>query len=68
MSQTYSTVLGKLYNRLWALDLPFLFRSHQHAAAVLDGPIGSELLAGLVPSGLRGLSFTPIGGYRIIHN
>ena len=66
MSQTYSTVLGKLYNRLWALDLPFLFRNHEHAAAVLDGPIGSELLAGLVPSGLRGLSFTYSGGYRII--
>lgn len=66
MSQTYSTVLGKLYNRLWALDLPFLFRNHEHAAAVLDGPIGSELLAGLVPSGLRGLAFTYSGGYRII--
>ena len=66
MSQTYSTVLGKLHHRLWALDLPFLFESHEHAARVLDGPVGQELLAGLVPSGLRGLAFTYSGGYRIL--
>ncbi len=66
MSQTYSTVLGSLYNRLWALDLPFLFESHEHAARVLDGPIGMDLLQGLVSHGLRGLAFTYSGGYRII--
>lgn len=66
MSQTYSSVLGKLHRRLWALDLPFLFRSHEHAAAVLDGRLGAELLEGLVPNGLRGLAFTYSGGYRIV--
>jgi TRAP-type C4-dicarboxylate transport system substrate-binding protein len=66
MSQTYATVLGKLSPRLWTLDLPFLFRSHEHAASVLDGPVGAELLEGLVPAGLRGLAFTYSGGYRIV--
>ncbi len=66
MSQTYTTVLGKLYDRLWALDLPYLFGSHEHAARVLDGPIGRELLDGLVPHDVRGLAFTYSGGYRIL--
>ncbi|MEM6991310.1 MAG: TRAP transporter substrate-binding protein DctP, partial [Myxococcota bacterium] len=66
MSQTYTTVLGKLYDRMWALDLPFLFGSHEHAARVLDGPIGRELLDGLVPHKVRGLAFTYSGGYRIL--
>ncbi len=66
MSQTYTTVLGKLHDPMWALDLPFLFRSHEHASAVLDGRIGRELLGGLEAAGLRGLSFTYSGGYRII--
>ena len=66
MSQTYTTVLGKMYDRLWALDLPFLFGSHEHASRVLDGPIGRELLDGLTPHGLHGLAFTYSGGYRIL--
>ena len=66
MSQSYTTVLGKLWDRLWALDLPFLFESHEHATRVLDGAIGKELLTGLLPAGLRGLAFTYSGGYRVI--
>lgn len=66
MSQTYTTVLGRLHERLWALDLPFLFDSHEHAARVLDGAIGRELLSGLEPHGLTGLAFTYSGGYRIV--
>lgn len=66
MSQTYTTVLGQLYGRLWALDLPYLFRDHGHAARVLEGEIGQELLEGLVPSGVRGLAFTYTGGYRLV--
>lgn len=66
MSQTYTTVLGQLHERLWALDLPLLFRDHEHATEVLDGEIGRELLAGLSPQGVRGLAFTYSGGYRIL--
>jgi len=66
MSQSYTSALGATHDRLWALELPFLFEDHQHAARVLDGDIGRELLDGLLPHGLRGLAFTYSGGYRII--
>jgi TRAP-type C4-dicarboxylate transport system substrate-binding protein len=66
MSQTYTTTLGRLAERLWALDLPFLFHSHEHAARVIDGRIGRELLDELEPHGLHGLAFTYSGGYRIV--
>ncbi len=66
MSQSYASALGAVHDRLWALELPFLFEDHQHAAQVLDGAIGHELLDGLLPHGLRGLAFTYSGGYRII--
>lgn len=66
MSQSYTSALGATHERLWTLELPFLFEDHQHAAQVLDGEIGRELLDGLLPHGLRGLAFTYSGGYRII--
>ncbi len=66
MSQTYSTYLGNHNKQMWILDLPFLFKSHQHASKVLDGEIGKKILAGLEPSNVKGLAFTYSGGYRII--
>jgi TRAP-type C4-dicarboxylate transport system substrate-binding protein len=66
MSQMYTTALGSLSRDMYALDMPFLFRDHEHASKVLDGEIGSQLLAGLDKSHLRGLAFTYSGGYRII--
>ena len=67
MSQLYTTTLGRWDNDLYALDLPFLFRDHEHAQKVLDGKIGKSLLAGLADGGaVRGLAFTYSGGYRVI--
>jgi TRAP-type C4-dicarboxylate transport system substrate-binding protein len=67
MSQMYTTWLGERYNEdLRVLDLPFLFRNHDHAAAVLDGEIGAGLLAGLSKTGVKGLAFTYSGGFRMI--
>jgi len=67
MSQTYSTVLGHLNKDFFALDLPFLFRDHDHATRVLDGEIGKKLLSGLSEtSGARGLAFTYSGGYKMM--
>ena len=66
MTQTYTPLLGQFDMDLWALDLPFLFRDHAHAAAVLDGPIGQRLLKGLLHFNLRGLAFTYSGGFRMI--
>jgi len=34
------------------LDIPFLFRDYAHARAVLDGPIGQEMLKKFEPKGI----------------
>ncbi|WP_089961689.1 TRAP transporter substrate-binding protein [Limnohabitans sp. 2KL-3] len=39
------------------LDVPFLFRDKAHARAVLDGPIGQELLATFEPKGMKALAW-----------
>lgn len=67
MSQTYSTVLGLLNEDYYSLDMPFIFENHDHAARVLDGPVGHYLLDGLADtSGARGLAFTYSGGFKMI--
>jgi TRAP-type C4-dicarboxylate transport system substrate-binding protein len=69
MSQMYTTWLGERYSKdMRVLDLPFLFRDHDHAARVLDGDIGRCLLADLSEnnSNVKGLAFTYSGGFRMI--
>lgn len=68
MSQMYTTWLAEKYNSdMHVLDMPFLFKDHDHAARVLEGPVGLELLAGLSEkSNVRGLAFTYSGGFRMI--
>jgi TRAP-type transport system periplasmic protein len=50
-----------------AMELPFVFRSAQHAYAVLDGPIGSGVLNELAPHGLKGLAYWE-NGWRAFTN
>ena len=68
MSQTQVTVIGSIMdNDFSALDMPFLFKDHNHATKVLDGEIGDEMLNNLADrSNMRGLAFTYSGGYRVI--
>jgi len=66
MSQTYTTSLGMLEKDMYVLDLPFLFRDHNHATKVLEGKVGNQLLAGLEKENVKGLAFTYSGGYRIL--
>jgi TRAP-type C4-dicarboxylate transport system substrate-binding protein len=67
MSQMYTTWLGEFNEDMFVLDMPFLFRDHEHAASVLDGEIGQYLMKGLADkSAVRGLAFTYSGGYRCI--
>lgn len=64
MSQMYTYVLSKYNQDLDALDLPFLFKNHEHAARVFEGPIGEELLAGYSRnSNVQGMAFTYSGGF-----
>lgn len=67
MSHIYTTWLGDYNKDLHALDLPFLFRDHDHADAVLEGEVGAELLAGVSKnSNIKAMSFTYSGGYRVV--
>ena len=43
------------------LDVPFLFRDKAHARAVLDGPIGQELLAKFESKGFKALAWSENG-------
>ena len=67
MSQTYATALGRYSKEFYALDMPFLFRDHEHAARVLDGQIGEYLKDHLAEqSGIKALAFTYSGGYKMM--
>ena len=66
-SQMYTTWLGEWSKDMWVLDMPFLFKDHDHADRVLEGDIGESLLESLTKtSPVRGLAFTYSGGYRVI--
>ncbi len=49
------------------LDVPFLFRDYAHARAVLDGPIGQEMLAKFEAKGLKALAWGE-NGFRHMTN
>lgn len=67
MSQMYTTTLGLVDSDMFVLDMPFIFRDHDHAARVLDGEIGQELMQNLADrSNIQGLAFTYSGGFRAI--
>jgi hypothetical protein len=67
MSQMYVNVLSNVNKDFLALDLPFLFKDHDHASRTLDGNIGRYLNEGLTKkSSVRGLAFTYSGGYKFI--
>ena len=49
------------------LDVPFLFRDKAHARAVLDGPIGQELLGKFDSKGFKALAWAE-NGFRHMTN
>jgi tripartite ATP-independent transporter DctP family solute receptor len=61
MTKVSAAVLENFAPTFQVLSLPYIFRDEAHQFAVLDGPIGSELLLGLEPYRLRGLAFYDAG-------
>lgn len=49
------------------IDYPFLFKDHQQADEILDGPLGKEILTSLERSGFKGLCFSE-NGFRNLTN
>ncbi len=68
MSQMYTTTLGTMYDQeLLSLDMPFIFRDHEHVARVLDGEIGVGLRKSLSEkTNMSSLAFTYSGGFRVL--
>lgn len=67
MSQMYTTTLGLVEKDMFVLDMPFIFKDHNHAARVLDGEIGKKLMDKLSEvSNIKGLAYTYSGGFRAI--
>jgi TRAP-type C4-dicarboxylate transport system substrate-binding protein len=67
MTQVYTFELGRFANDVHVLELPYLFRNHQHSLAVLDGDVGKELAAKLFAGSngkVRSLGFTYSGGFK----
>ena len=50
------------------LDIPFLFRDTAHARAVLDGPIGQEMLLQFPAKGMVGLAWAENGFRQMTNN
>ena len=50
------------------LDIPFLFRDKAHAHAVLDGPIGEEMLKLFEPKGFKALAWAENGVRHMTNN
>lgn len=68
MSQMYTTWLAEgIEHDMLALEMPFIFEGHDHAARVLEGAVGEGLLEKITEkSNVRGLAFTYSGGFRNI--
>ena len=67
MTQTQVHFFSQWDKNFKALDLPFLFRDHDHVTNVLEGRVGQALCRSLTKSGdMRGLAFTYSGGFRVI--
>lgn len=62
-----SAPLASFNAQFFAFDIPFLFKDRPQAYAVLDGPIGQELLASLDSVGIKGLAYWE-NGFRQLTN
>jgi tripartite ATP-independent transporter DctP family solute receptor len=67
LDRTNVALIGDLVPTTNVLAMPFLFRSVEQLRAVLDGPIGNQILSSFEPYGFVGLAFYDSGA-RSIYN
>src|SRR5919106_1432225 len=67
-AQTGNPFYTRFQPRLNVLDLPYLFEDYEHVYSVIDGEIGTELLAGLEDDGMKGIAFWEIGFRKITNS
>lgn len=63
-----SGTLSNFVPEAGVFDIPFLFRDFDHARAVLDGPVGQEILASFEDVGLKALAWGEQGFRHITNN
>jgi tripartite ATP-independent transporter DctP family solute receptor len=68
IGQTGNPFYTRFEPRLNALDIPFLFASHEHVYRVVDGDVGRGLLAELEKHRMKGLAFWEIGFRKITNS
>jgi tripartite ATP-independent transporter DctP family solute receptor len=68
MTVVSTSIAANFAPELKVFDIPFLFRDFDHADAVLNGPIGNEILSGLTNNGLVGLAFGGMGFRELTNN
>lgn len=56
-----TSVFANFVPEVQVFDIPFLFRDFAHAQAVLDGPVGQEMLTKFKAKGFQGLGLGGIG-------
>ena len=68
IAQMQTTSLARQANpEMHVLDMPYLFRDHDHAAEILEGKIGQQLLNQFdASSKIKGLAYTYSGGFRLM--
>ena len=68
IAQMQTTSLARQFNKqMHVLDLPYIFKDHDHASSVLEGEIGNKLLNQFdTESNLKGLAYTYSGGFRLM--
>ncbi len=59
--RTSTSPVGEFYEPMGVFSLPYIFRSERHMWSVVQGPIGRELLDGLMEADLVGLAYYDSG-------
>lgn len=68
VSITTAGVMGNFVPETQVLDIPFLFKNYKHAHAVMDGPVGDELLNKFDRRMMVGLAWGESGFRQLANN
>ncbi|MCJ8143339.1 TRAP transporter substrate-binding protein [Ancylobacter sp. A5.8] len=68
MAMTSTSVVGNFVPDVLVFDIPFLFRDTAHARAVVDGPVGQDILKKFEAQNLIGLGYGENGFRHLTNN
>ncbi|OYX72088.1 MAG: C4-dicarboxylate ABC transporter substrate-binding protein [Rhizobiales bacterium 32-66-11] len=68
MAMTSTSVVGNFVPEVLVFDIPFLFRNTAHARAVVDGPVGQDILKKFATQNLVGLGYGENGFRHLTNN